>query len=232
MDIVIPLGSGSKWSDNELRYCLRSIDRFGQDISNIYIIGNKPAFLNELPIHIPFNEGKIKEKNIWDKVLKSCNTPEISDSFFFCNDDFFFLKPFSAINYPYYFRPTYRMPNAPYFKILQRSMDLYGAMGLPQKHFDVHRPMIINKPKFINTYQAFEPELSKHKGLIMKSSYCNLNGIEGIPTTDIKLRRRDSLRLNEVLKDVDMFSIYDDVINKNFINYMKIKFPEKSKYEL
>ena len=47
MDIVYIIGSGSKWQDNELRYSLRSIEKFGGNFGEVYIVGDRlPPFID------------------------------------------------------------------------------------------------------------------------------------------------------------------------------------------
>ena len=44
MDILYVVGTGSKWDNNELRYSLRSIDKYGINIDRVFIVGTKPDF--------------------------------------------------------------------------------------------------------------------------------------------------------------------------------------------
>ena len=52
MDIVIPLGTGSRWQNNELRFALRSIEKYLTGYDKIFIIGECPSYLQNI-IHIP-----------------------------------------------------------------------------------------------------------------------------------------------------------------------------------
>ncbi len=50
IDLVYILGKGSKWSDNEIRFSLRSIEKYF-DYRKIFIIGEKPESLLESRIY-------------------------------------------------------------------------------------------------------------------------------------------------------------------------------------
>src|ERR1035437_4244713 len=104
IDILIPIGKGSKHQDIELKYALRSIQKFVTGYKDIYIVGEKPQFLNSDIKHIPFEETSDKpSKNILDKILKVCTSSTISETFLFTNDDIFFIEPINIIKYPFYY---------------------------------------------------------------------------------------------------------------------------------
>ena len=48
IDVVIPLGTGSRWQDNELRYCLRSIEKNLSGVNEVVIVGEKPKWLTNV----------------------------------------------------------------------------------------------------------------------------------------------------------------------------------------
>ena len=54
MDLVIPYGKGATWRD-ELKYVLRSWDKYYEDLGNVFLVGNV---------------GWIKEKYPWLKKVK------------------------------------------------------------------------------------------------------------------------------------------------------------------
>ena len=46
MDILYYIGSGSHHNNQELRYSLRALEAHCRDIHNVWVVGNKPHFLN------------------------------------------------------------------------------------------------------------------------------------------------------------------------------------------
>jgi len=56
MDIVYLMGEGySKCNYNELRYSLRSIDKYGKNVDRVYVIGYCPEWLSDEIIKIPLD---------------------------------------------------------------------------------------------------------------------------------------------------------------------------------
>jgi len=219
MDILLPLGTGSKWNNNELRYCLRSLEQNCQDLGNVIISGEKPDWIQNI-IHVPAKDAHIPTLSIWNKTLAGSKETK---EFLFINDDYLFLKPFKAKSYPYLFGEV--TGNSPYKRILRRTLKLCQQSGLQSFNFDVHKPMIINSAKFQQTYDYFKWHLSIDQGLVMKSCYTNLHGVKGIECQDIKLFR------GHIIPDVDVVSISDEFIDRWFRDYCQNKWPNKSKFE-
>ena len=46
MDILYYIGKGSHHNNQELRYSLRALEKHCKDIGNVWIVGNRPHFLN------------------------------------------------------------------------------------------------------------------------------------------------------------------------------------------
>ena len=44
-DVVYPIGQGSSWKNNELRFSLRSIEKYGINVGKLFIVGELPDFL-------------------------------------------------------------------------------------------------------------------------------------------------------------------------------------------
>ena len=46
MDVLYILGNGSPFYNDELKYSLRTLERFGSNIDRLILVGEKPSFLN------------------------------------------------------------------------------------------------------------------------------------------------------------------------------------------
>ena len=88
--IVIPY----RHSDNdELRYVLRSIEKYCNFDYDITIIGDKPKWATNIN-HIPYDDTQYKRyENLYNKINIAINH---FDSFFWWHDDEFVLKPVSV----------------------------------------------------------------------------------------------------------------------------------------
>ena len=65
MDIVIPLGTESRWHDNELRFTLRSIEKHLTGYRNVIIVGWCPPWVQNV-VHIK-KEDWAGKKNQWSE---------------------------------------------------------------------------------------------------------------------------------------------------------------------
>ena len=61
MDVVYILGTGSTSNDNEIRYSLRSIEKYLIGFNVVYIVGECPKFLKGI-IHLDFRPTKKQGK--------------------------------------------------------------------------------------------------------------------------------------------------------------------------
>lgn len=232
MDALYILGTGSKYNNLELMYSLRSLERYGSNIGNVVLIGEKPSFLDYNVIkHYPFREFGNKDFRIAAKIVYACNTRIVSDDFLFLNDDFFFTSTFDAKTYPYYQKGELLIgePKTEYQKLLQHTRDYLLSKGKSTTHFDVHTPIIYNRQKFIDLMKCWEYS-GKTAGLSVKSTYCNMHGITGPMYDDVKVREWGIDEYKRAMS-VNCFSCYD-VIPHSLTEWLSKSFPNKSKFEL
>lgn len=237
IDLVIPLGKGSKWNDNELRYSLRSVEKHLKGIRDVYIVGECPDWLQNVN-HVRFEETGHASQNIMEKFLIASSIDKISDNFMAWNDDLFLRTDIDAETYPY-------KNGGPLQKYIKNTGDWYNeylietknrlqSSVLPTFNFDVHAPIIYNKTDFtaIMSYYDFNEKL------LVKSIYCNSKFIRGEPFDDCKIRSYHStLKLYEAIEGRELFSIGDSCLLAKYGNKSSVKvflqemFPHKSKYE-
>jgi hypothetical protein len=184
MKIVIPLGPGSKWQNNELRYALRSFEKHLSGVTGLLIIGDKPDWLN--CESIPFKDqslGRHKERNIFDKVSAACKL--IRDPFLFANDDHFLLTDFDAGLFPnyYYGLLSDKKPakGNTYGRTIKNTRLFLGDV----RYFDIHCPIVIDPKQFQKINSAI---YSKPYGYLMKTlyAYTSASMIPAIPMADLK----------------------------------------------
>lgn len=234
IDIVIPLGNGSYWHNNEIMYCLRGIEKYVKNYRHIYIIGNKPEWITGVQEYHrpdPFNH----ERNIYEKIKFACELPEISDRFLFMNDDHFLLSEIDANIYPYYYRLTLdekisaRTRPDGYRKSMENTRSILTSDR--QKYFDIHTPIVYDKKLFLEVNA--EVNWARPMGYVIKSLYCNKIGIDGMEMRDLKLK--GPMKYGELRRKIQgrhVFSISDSAINKDFECLMSELYPNPSKYEV
>ncbi|MBE6366330.1 MAG: hypothetical protein E7052_00255 [Lentisphaerae bacterium] len=154
VDIVIPLGSTSKYANFELRMALRSIHKYGRHCRNIYLVGSDiPTWVRNCRIiEYPDHHRHNKDANLIDKLLAAAQLPDLSRKFIFWSDDQVALHRFSAVA----LQPAYNRRSAAAFdrqRIWHRRMK--NTLEYLQKHgcsikynWDSHLPQIMDKELF------------------------------------------------------------------------------------
>ncbi len=148
MDILYYIGSGSHHNNQELRYSLRALEKHCKDIGNVWIVGNRPHFLNNNVKYLWVEDGGAWWQNAFYKTMASINAG-ISDNFLLMNDDFYMLKNFRAALYPHYYKGE--MPNEAknkYQEAIVNTKHILQDLGKPTWHYGVHCPIRINAKKY------------------------------------------------------------------------------------
>jgi hypothetical protein len=235
IDIVYIVAKGSHWQDNELRYSLRSLEKFGLDVGKVFIIGEKPSFINEEAIHIPYRDVYAnKARNIMCKIHWACRDTRVSQNFVLMNDDYFLLNPIKLSESKFYYKCDLErsivIQQNEYQKYCAETLKILKERGLPHKNFDVHLPVIYNKDKFFDV--AAKYDCTGRYSYIVKSIYCNTLKIEGILQDDCKISYPYATqKIQQLNEKRSVFSIADGSLNNSMKAYIMNLYPTKSKYE-
>jgi len=94
---VYCLGSGSTNFNEELRYSLRSLEKFAIGLRNIFVVGYNPRFLSDKVIYIPTvdpypHDYSNKDRNHWHNLETVCSDSRLCENFLFAADDNIILK--------------------------------------------------------------------------------------------------------------------------------------------
>lgn len=196
MNAVYPLGKGSEWNNNEIKYSIALLRKYAAWITDIYTVG----VAVEGAINIPFDETQHPAVNIWEKIYEACHDERISDPFFCINDDHYIIKPIQP-DYPNYYahliseydcKPVslggkiFQGMEHPYQRLVLRTLDVLGD-GL---FFNVHCPFIVHKQKFIDIFERYSDEIYTDVGLLVKTTY--LHGEPGVQMNDYKTRTNET----------------------------------------
>lgn len=235
IDIVIPLIKHDLFDHMELKYTLRSIERFLTGYGNIYLVGYKPEWCQNV-IHIPHTDYGTKPNiNIKDKLMAACNTLGVSEEFLYFNDDHILTQPFGAENFPFFydgllFDRIHKKNQTAYNKLVE---DTFNALGTYRYlfYYDVHVPIRVDTFSFKEIMLRYD--WSKN-GFLVKSLYANNIPIKDAkPLKDIKISRpiREKAQWLEIIRNNPVVSTDAGALNDLFVEVMEEMFPEKSKYE-
>lgn len=232
MDAAYILGDGSRNDNKELRFSLRSIEKFLK-FDRLFIIGSDPGFLSKEVIYVPNHPEQRPNNKAWaikEQLAKVCET-KISDDFISLNDDYFFLRP--ASEFPCRHKGTLsegleKHGTGDYYRHLLATEQWLLKKKLPTWHFDGHWPFVYNKRKLKEVIASFDwksvpycPE--------MRSLYCNTLGIKGEFAEDVKANRPQNWK--SYCFDKEMFSVDDEAIDRNLWDFLISLFEKPSIFE-
>jgi hypothetical protein len=240
IDVVYVLGTGSSWSDNEIRFSIRSVLKNLTGIGQIFIVGEHPANLGGF-IHIQHPDefpSTNADGNIIRKVLRACQDPRLSQQFLFINDDHIIMKPIRARNIPPFHKGDMKTYRTDYWKLNEwrkRLLFTKAALeeqDLPTLHYDCHTPIIFDKLKFPLAMARFD--YASGIGLTMKSLYGNIH----YPKAPLLVEQKKTVfkyftlaELRERFTDSILLSFNDQGLNDSLKIFLYQQFPDSSPLE-
>lgn len=246
MDILYIIGKGSQWNNNELKYSLRSIDKYCTCIDRVFIVGDKPKFINDNVIYTycfdKFGPG-YAHKNIYHKIKIAIQESGISDHFLISSDDHFYCKTTDFNNYPVYYRgleipyaiPEGVKPNPYWYSLLETRLFL-SRRGLPIYQTNPHANTHIDVNLWKENIKLFEDAQTLRWGGETNCIMGNLmiaNGIKPAPIVDCKVYKYPDRRVfDEKIKNVHVFSMADTAIKCGIGSILSEMFPDKSQWEI
>lgn len=232
VDIVIPLGTGSKWQDNEIRYALRSIEKYLRSYGNIFIIGRERKWLKDV-LFIEAQENYTeKQLSIFNKLLKAAKDERVSETFCYWHDDHCLLRELEVREIKNWCSGTLDrlmvVTKGSYQRTVINSNRYLKQKGYGNRHFDIHVPMLMEKEKV----RLLEGEDWKREHII-KSLYGNKFGLAGEEMRDLKFNK--AFPRDEIMKAIDgrlFFSYGERGCKMAMKGVLQELYPEKSKFEI
>lgn len=234
--------------EHELRWSLRSIEKFGKGIENIFIVGDIPEFINDNVVKIPHKDkfenpkNKIEvHANITDHILYAINSNNISSDFVVSMDDHYILKDVDYNDYPFYVKdadygsgisnlPEEIEDGSDYIESLVHTSKILIKYGLPTKNFILHRNFKCNKDIWNECSEKFSEFTSGVEPFAFTLNYqYSKNPFEFVKDKDVKLTCR-----NFETKDyssIKFLSSYDLVEYCRLFDFLESLYKNKSSYE-
>ena len=175
MDILYIIGENcSKCNYNELRYSLRSIEKYGKNIDRIFVAGYCPEFLSDEVIKIPCddiyedkeNHG-MRNANVLNKLLIAVDNSDIGEHFLVSFDDNIYIRDTDFDNYPHYIRknrplPEHKETNSAYMELLANTKDFLLQHNLSVCNFGVHRNLHCTRRSINANREILEDIVKNH----------------------------------------------------------------------
>lgn len=234
IDLVIPLGTGSKSGNDELKLFLRSIEKNGTGIRNILVVTDHvPDWLTGVQI-VP--QGDIYEKNkdgnIIRKILAAAVSEGISDEFAWSSDDIALLKPFDFKTMPpiYNARGKDRFPadGSIWQRRVRRTFEFLESRNLTLAHnYESHTPHRYPTRKLVRTMR--EIDYAADIGYSINTLFHGLLGMTG--GFDQSLFKETCEKDSGWKMDRTLIGYNDTAFLGGLREELFKRFPGKSKYE-
>lgn len=230
MTIVLPYKDDilSEW---ELKFALRSIDKYLTGFTNLVLIGDKPEWYKGEHVQVNDWTGR-KQYSIYSKLLISCELNNVTNSFVMWNDDHYLLDDLDICEiYNWYdgrLKETAgKSHGVRYLETIKATIDI-----IPDTlNYDIHTPCIYNKEIFKLLFG------NKTEEICIKSYYfnyyvANYHVIKHEYMKDLKINTLLSKEAIKVLiKDRLFFSTSTNGMKKPMIDLMNELYANKSQWE-
>ena len=239
MDVVYPISGGkhgrkklgSKWDNNELRYSLRSLERYFPNMARVFIVGHKPDWLTNV-IHLPAEDRhrKNKDANIIDKVLLACRSG-VSPTFLRLSDDQCLLQPWDGL-VAYHFGHAPDRGGGKWWRRMRRTCEYLRSRGRPTWFYDTHAPAPVDRETFLRV--ATEADYQTPPGLCINTLYFNSIEIprEHIGSRKAAFHRPTALRwLREKAVGKVFLGYSEGGTNDAMKQFLQEQFPTPSRFE-
>lgn len=220
MDVLYYIGSGSHHQNQELLYSLRALEMHCKDLGDVWIVGNRPHFLNDKVRYLWVEDSGEWWQNAFNKTMAAINAG-IGPNFLLMNDDFVMLKDFTAARYPHYFRGEIStVAKNKYQQVIVNTRRVLEDLGATTQHYGVHCPMRINADKYKTLIRFYQDE---NNPVSARCLYGNLF-CKGTRVGDCK----NSVPQNSKTKCWSA----KDWISKEVFDELEKMFPQKSRWEV
>lgn len=143
----------------ELRFSIRSVEKFFQGTAKITIIGDRPEWFKGHVIvkrRVPASRHQREFRDMLGKVWFMATHPEVDDKCVWMMDDIYFIKPFTLkdLEKPRAERWNPSSKNR-WQRIKSRTMQDLQAEGLPTHDYATHAPHVAEKQKLAALFERF-----------------------------------------------------------------------------
>ena len=225
-DVVIPLGTGSWWQDNELRYSLRSLHRHLPH-GKVIVVGARPPWLRNV-VHIPARDPhRFPSLNTMAKLRTALTSGEVGERFVLMNDDFFFLRDFDEL--PVYHGGSLYVASK--FKTSSyHGMAITSTWRLLAKRMSNARLFDLHFPTCADTDRALDimDEVPRGTPFLFATLYHNRVGTRATKHADFKVRRA----WKQPAPSCSFVSVDDGVVSDfEFRAWARRTYPDPSPFE-
>lgn len=231
----------SGWGyDEELRYSLRSVEKYARNVGRIFVCGDIPDFLSDEVVKIscsnPFDR---KAKNIMYRLDYVVKNYTLSEHFLMSSDDIFLHKITDLDNYPHYWKngaeisvPA-ELENTKIGRITSGAHDILAAFDYPLQDYGgghcfhwVYQELWNNMPKIKRV--SMQSKYGVPVDLLLGGAIAKIYNPQHIARTDYKF---DYVPKASELRGADCFSTGDRPDLWGGDKWLQKLYPNKSRWE-
>lgn len=237
IDLIIPLGGGSKSKNDELRLFLRSLEKYGRGIRDVIIVASDPpAWLQNVRIiqmDDPLKHNK--DGNIIRKVLAAATSDDITPEFIWTSDDCVLLSEFDFESLPPVFngrcKADFPENGSIWQRRVRRTFEYLESRGLRLPHnYEAHTPQRFPTRKLLRAMRNIDYQTGI--GYTINTLFYGLLGITGGFDQTIFKRTCETESAGKDAQLSRMLCGYNDRAFAGGLRARLFKlFPDKSKYE-
>ena len=246
MDLVYLLGSGSRLSNRELRWSLRSVERHCRNVGRVIVVGDDPGFLSTEATFMPYADlTDMKHMNMLAKVLHVIRTGLCTEEFLVSSDDHVFVGPADLDRYPFWCRgwiPGSYPRLTGYRRGMLETRALLSSRGYPAARWAGHYDMHVD-PKYADEvvslaadgrFLGSEPTYGYEPFELFINVKASHERVVPVPRIDIKLKKfRGQEAFAEWARGYDSVSYADSAFEGGaFIRFLDRMYPEPSRWEV
>ena len=212
MDVFIPLGGPQNNNFLELRYTLRSLERYMIDLDRVFIAGERLDWLVGVEYLSVYDDFADPRGSVQKKLLAFCKVEDASDDFLFTHDDIIARVFFSGEKLPFF-----------------GNTSGVGSIVFPQD-FSVHTPVRYNRKMYAELFS--NPDNNKVDS--PRSFYLNFYGAVAEKCDDVVLRLgHPNVSPEKDILRAPFFTLNDRVAGTDaFLSFMDSLFPDPSRFEV
>ena len=231
---VLYIYKHSQNDDQELKYSLRSLEKYVGDYGRVFITGDIPEFIDqEKVIYTPAQDIGAPMTNHWHKVTETIKKTDIGNFFALVYDDVFFIKHTNLSCYPFYQRGKLGQdPNGGehYRQTLLNAKYFLEQKGFPINDYELHVPCVYHRNSFLKIGKFFEERKGDCQSMAVRSVYGNMILMPEQPYRgDIKIRGEEKVK--DVIGVADCFSVSEKAFQYDTLSFLEQEFPNKSRWE-
>ena len=235
VDVVLPLSCESRYNNDELRICLRSIDKFLPNVGTVWLITEfAPSWLKNVQvIAVPDKHKHNKDANLFDKLLSAAIDPRVASTFLFFSDDQCLINMLNTETMKTVFNergPKSFSSAGTWHKRMTNTYQYLGQRGISMSvNFDGHVPMKYTKTEFIKALAGVD--YVPPPGFCINTLVCGLLGkVPEIKQNSVKITAEGAWA-GTITQDKLYVGYNDTGFGSGMRTTLFRLFPDKSRYE-